>query len=299
MARRSTTWAAGAWLLIAALASSASATVTTDVATRTRHRHWAAARVEAGEAVVRLYRDRRPWSNRDLATLETLGLVVGEDVAVESMRALRSGVPAGTELVILSSNAAGRAKTARLESSPRAQASLARFLRHGGVVIGSLADNLADGGYVLPRAEGTPDAIFPMNKACADATLTAQAAGDDAVPGTADDHPLVLGPDGRADTGDDLTDRNIDMRRSCWVAHGSLLDGITLPRRTTWLETATFRSLGERPITGEYCVGRGRVIATTVTMEFQGHRPYGSGPSIFLRNLYSYALSSHGPCHGP
>jgi hypothetical protein len=285
--------------MVATMTGSALAVTSSDAPRRRSVDRPTFARVDEPTGSVRLYRHRRPWSDRDLATLESLGLVLDDDVIVQPMRALIDGVPAGTELVILSSNAAGTPRAAGLESSAGAQASLARFLRGGGVLIAGLGDNLEDGGYVVPRGVGTPDLIFPRANRCADASLTQQARGDDDLRGTDDDHFLVVGPDGVPGTGDDLTDRNIDMRRSCYVAHGTLVDGITLPRRTTWLETAAFRQLGERPITGEYCVGRGRVIATTVTMEFEGHRPFGSGPSIFLRNLYSYALGPHGPCHGP
>ena len=85
-------------------------------------------------------------------------------------------------------------------------------------------------------------------------------------------------------------------RRICSIAHGNLVDGISLPRSTTYLMTSAFRERGARPILGEYCVGRGRVLATTLTLEFSGQRPAGPGPSNNLRNLFAYALT--GPCHG-
>ena len=40
----------------------------------------------------------------------------------------------------------------------------------------------------------------------------------------------------------------------------------------------------------EYQHGAGRVIVTTITLEFAGHEPVGSGPSLLLTNLFSYAL---------
>jgi hypothetical protein len=292
---------AGALGLVVAMTGSALAATSRDGHPHRSGRPTIAGRgVGGASASVRVYRDHRPWSNRDLRTLESMGLTIGDDVIVEPMAALRHGVPYGTELVILSSNADGTNRAARQEASPKAQASLVRFLRGGGVLIAGLADNLDGGGYTLPLAEGTPDLIFPKDRhgECRDASLTPAAMGDDGLLGTADDHPLVIGPDETAGTDDDLTERNIDMASSCYVAHGNLVDGITLPRGTTWLETATFRGVGERPITGEYCVGQGRVIATTVTMEYEGHRPAGKGPAIFLRNLYSYALGAYGPCHG-
>jgi hypothetical protein len=80
------------------------------------------------------------------------------------------------------------------------------------------------------------------------------------------------------------------------------MDGITLPGRAEYLETATFK-VGEkvqRPILADYCLGQGRVIVDTVTKEFSGHKPVGHGPSYFLTNLFSWAMSPAGHhCHGP
>jgi hypothetical protein len=119
--------------------------------------------------------------------------------------------------------------------------------------------------------------------------------GPDLIAGTADDHPLVRGPDGVAGTDDDLTDHRIDLdKRSCYIAHGNLVGGIELPKGTTYLLRSAFRD-GLRPILGEYCVGKGRVIASTLTLEFDGQHPSGTGPSVNLRNLFAYALT--GPCH--
>ena len=245
------------------------------------------------EVPVRVYRLRRPWTNRDLATLRSLGLREGVGYSVEHLAALRRPVPDGTRLVIISSNSYGLARAARIETSRAVQQTLTRFLHGGGVVIGSLADNLRKGGFTLPKATGTPDAVFPN---CRDATLTGAAIGPDGLRRTADDHPLVRGPDGVAGTRDDLSIDRIDLtRHSCAIAHGNLVDGIDLPKSTTFLMSATFDGRA-RPVLGEYCVGRGRVLASTLTLEFSGQRPAGGGPSLILRNLFAYALT--GSCHG-
>jgi hypothetical protein len=246
----------------------------------------------------RIYRYAAPWTNRDLATLKSLGLERGRDFEVFPLTALRARVPKGTQVVLISSNSVGSPRAANQESDPVVQENLEHFVRTGGVLIVDLADNLYDGGYLVPGAEGTPNPIFPPDDRCGDATLTAAAIGPDGVLRTPDDHPLVLGPDGIAGTHDDLTNRNIDLsRNSCYVAHGSLRDGIALPSSTTFLMTAPF-GRGPRSIVGEFCLGGGRVIADTVTKEFIGQRPFGREPSNFLRNLFAYALGpAQAHCH--
>ena len=80
----------------------------------------------------------------------------------------------------------------------------------------------------------------------------------------------------------------------CFVAHGNLADGITLPVDATVLMTAEFG--GTRPILAEYCLGSGRVILDTDTKEFSGQQPPGVGPARFLTNLLAYALSPEAGC---
>ncbi len=163
----------------------------------------------------------------------------------------------------------------------------------GGVLIVDMGDNDWDGGFIAPGAVGTPTLVFPDDGA--DATLAATAAGADGLLGTTDDHRLVRGPDGMAGTADDLTNTNIDA--CCYVAHGNLQDGIVLPPSAKTLMTARFATVA-KPIVAEYCAGSGRVILDTVTKEFEGHQPEGSGPSYFLSALLGYALdpSEHVSC---
>ena len=78
------------------------------------------------------------------------------------------------------------------------------------------------------------------------------------------------------------------------IAHGNLVDGIDLPKSTTFLmrRPSTGRQAGPRRVLR----GAGTVLATTLTLEFSGQRPAGRGPSLNLRNLFAYALT--GSCHG-
>lgn len=254
------------------------------------------AAIAVGTAVIRTYKDFNAWwgENRDHATLidPPLGKIVLTDYFIHPMSALALGIPAATDVVLMTSNSHGLASTTMDQNDPMAQASLALFLSTGGVVIVDMGDNDNGGGYIAPGSVGTPDLIFPSP--CDDATLGPDALGPDEILGTPDDHPMVLGPDGIVSS-DDLNHSNIDLSSSCSIAHGNLEDGITLPPpgppfNTKVLMTASFGGV-EKPILAEYCYGPGLVIVDTLTKEFVGQNPWGYGPSSFMTNLFDYALN--------
>jgi hypothetical protein len=237
----------------------------------------------AATAVVRVYQDEQPWfgANRAHTTLLSLGKVLNSDYFIHPLAALSAPIPAGTLVVIITSNSNGGAAQAVAETAPAAQANLAAFVSDGGTLIVDMGDNLVGGGFTAPGAVGTPTNIFP--NPCDDATLTATAATDQ----------IVLGPDGVAGGGDDLTDTNIDTQGPCYVAHGNLDEGIVLPAGARRIMTAAFPS-GIRTIMADYTVGSGCVILDTNTKEFMGQQPPGSGPGIVMRNLFSAALRGVG-----
>jgi hypothetical protein len=247
----------------------------------------ASARVATPQAVrrgvVRIYRDSVPWfgENRDVTTFISLGKVEGSDLFIHPLSALALGIPAGTKLVLISSNGFGDPSASATQNSSAAQSSLEAFVRGGGNLIVDMGDNDGSGGYKAPGATGTPDYIFP--DPCPDATFTAAALQGDA-------HRIVRGPDRRRGTADDLNNSNIDMPSSCAVAHGNLEQGITLPGNATRLLTATFDGT-QKAILAEYRLGRGLVVLDTVTKEFEFQNPPGFGPSLFMRNLFTYALA--------
>ena len=248
-----------------------------------------------GSPVIRTYKRTNAWfgENRDHATLLALGKVVGTDYFVHPLTDLALGIPAGTTVALMTSNGAGDPVASTEQSAVAAQATLAAFLSAGGVVIVDMGDNDGANGFRAPGAVGTPTLIFPSVQH--DATFTAAAAGNDATLGTADDHPIVRGPDGLAGTADDLTNSNIDA--CCYVAHGNLVDGITLPPSATILATAIFNGVA-KPVLAEYCFQGGRVILDTFTKEFIGAQPAGTnGPTNFMRSLFSYALSDAALCN--
>jgi hypothetical protein len=105
---------------------------------------------------------------------------------------------------------------------------------------------------------------------------------------------MVIGPDGVAGSADDLDNDKIDLLSSCFVAHGNLENGITLPGNATPLMTAVFGV--PRTIMAEYCHEGGRVILDTDTKEWQGQQPEGFDASFLMTNLFSYALSPASAC---
>ncbi|MEN8218884.1 MAG: hypothetical protein ABFS56_21415 [Pseudomonadota bacterium] len=241
--------------------------------------------------IIRTYKDFNAWwgENRDHATLiaSPLAKTLGTDYFIHPMNALPF-IPAATDVVLMTSNSRGWTSTRRMQNDPTAQAMLALFLSTSGVVIVDMGDNDYEGGFVAPGSTGTPDYVFPSP--CNNATLAPAALGPDGILGTSDDHPMVIGPDGIVGTADDLNDSNIDLSYSCYIAHGNLVDGITLPPDTKVLMTARFGGV-EKPILAEYCYGPGLVIVDTLTKEFSGQNPGGTGPSRFMTNLFDYALN--------
>lgn len=260
--------------------------------------------IQTHAPIIRVYQDSLAWfgENRDNATLLSMGKILGDDYFIHPISDCATGIPAGTRVVFFSSNGSGDPGAASSQNLAACQTALNAFLAAGGTLIVDMGDNLDPGGFMAPGAVGTPSLVFPF-PACDDATLTTPGAtGADGLLGTADDHPIVKGPDGIAGTADDLTNTNIDMAFSCYVAHGNLMDGITLPSapsaQTTALMTAEFDGV-QKPIVAEYCHGRGRVILDTVTKEFEAHQGpggTGTGPTFFMRNLFTYALSDASSC---
>lgn len=256
--------------------------------------------------VIRVYKDTNAWfgENRDTATLSALGKILGDDWFVHPVAACQGGIPAGTDVVFFTSNGFGLASSTAAQNHPACQASLSAFLNAGGVLIVDMGDNDIAGGYQAPGAVGTPTYILgPFDEpTCRDATLAGGALGLDGVLGTADDHPIVKGPDGIPGTADDLNNSNIDMAFTCWVSHGNLVDGITLPLGATVLMTRAGWDPPDgtqKPILAEYCHEGGRVILDTITKEFIAHQPVGTGPTFFLTNLLTYALSPAAKCVEP
>ncbi len=253
--------------------------------------------LKAASGVIRVYQDSLPWfgENRERASLLALGKIPGVDYFIHPLTDLAAGIPANTAVVLITSNGFGVPGAAVHENDPAALANLESFVRHGGILVVDMGDNLSPGGFRAPGAVGTPDLIFPSPPD--DATLTAAAAGPDNTLGTADDHRIVRGPDGITGTADDLSNSNVDL--CCYVAHGDLADGITLPPNATALMTARFGGGLAKPIVAEYCLGGGRVILDTNTKEFFSQQPAGSGPPYFLTSLLAYALSRDARCVVP
>ncbi|MCI5191341.1 MAG: hypothetical protein D3905_16485, partial [Candidatus Electrothrix sp. AS4_5] len=227
--------------------------------------------------VIRVYKNFNAWwgENRDDAALSALGKTKNTDWFVHPISECRSGIPAGTDVVLFTSNSYGYSSTTAAQNDSECQANLENFLNGGGVLIVDMGDNDYSGGFIAPGSTGTPDPVRPDS--CSDATL--------ALPS----HPMYTSHIA-------WNNNNIDMTSSCWHNHGNLAQGITLPAGSTTLMTAKYSGI-EQPILSEYCYNKkGRVILDTLTKEFRGQNPTGNGSSIFLLNLFSYALSEDAKC---
>jgi hypothetical protein len=230
--------------------------------------------------VVRVYQDEIPWfgSNRAHASLLNIGKELGVDYFIHPLIDLQApgGIPAGTRLVIITSNSQGDPGQAQRQNHPDAQENLANFLRGGGHLIVDMGDNLETGGFIAPGAQGTPNLSFP--DPCDRGMILD--------PG----HPLFA-------AFHTLNDDDVSLAAGfCSVAHGNLEQGIQLPPDAVGLVDAMFPPQ-RRLILAEYCFeGVGRVILDTMTKEFAGFPPAGNGPSRFMDNLFSYALSGAADC---
>ncbi len=241
----------------------------------------AAPQLTPNQGIVRVYQDEKPWfgANRAHATLLSLGQVRGADYFIHPLADLQNGIPPRTTLVIITSNSRGKPEQAARQNHPAAQAALAAFLRRGGRLIVDMGDNLADGGFIAPGATGTPHYVAPYP--CWDATLAPEAEW----------HPFR--------TAHNVLDNdNIDIDGiGCYVAHGNLEQGITLPADATPLMTAVFGGV-PRIIMAEYCFeGVGLVILDTNTKEYEGQQPRGTGPALVMQNLFAYALDGRAVHH--
>ncbi len=246
--------------------------------------------VDDSREVIRVYKNTIAWWNedRDAASLAAIGKIPGFDSFVHPMSDLWFGVPDDTDVVFLASSAGAEPDQIDQQSSPLAQASLDAFVRRGGTLVVGLADNLPDVGYAVPGASGTPSYLMPSS--CGGLFLEDGAFGADGVAATDDDHPLLLGPDGVVGTRDDLNDSNVGLFEGCYATHGNLMDGFDLPEHAQALIAADFGGVAA-PVLAEYGHGAGRVIVTTITLEFEGHYPAGGGPTRLLVNLFDYALT--------
>jgi len=250
----------------------------------------ATAPVDDGREVIRVYKNTVAWwdEDRDAASLAAIGKIPGFDSFVHPMSDLWFGVPDDTDVVFLASSAGAEPDQIDQQSSPLAQASLDAFVRRGGTLIVGLADNLPDVGYAVPGASGTPSYLMPSS--CGGLFLEDGAFGADGAAATDDDHPLLLGPDGVVGTRDDLNDSNVGLFEGCYATHGNLMDGFDLPEHAQALIAADFGGVAA-PVLAEYGHGAGRVIVTTITLEFEGQYPAGGGPTRLLVNLFDYALT--------
>lgn len=240
----------------------------------------------AGDTIWRTYKNYNAWwgENRDHHTLIALGKTWGVDYFVHPMSDLQSGIPPGTDVVLIASNSMAYSWQSRAnrdaQKHPDAQAALVAFLEQGGTVIVDMADNDYPDGYRAPGSVGTPWLYTPewapiKPDPVRDVTLDPSA--------VANGHPFIRG----------LTNDTIDMDTGMWVAHGNLTSGFEMPPNANILMTATFFGKQE-PVLAEYPFGNGLVIVDTITKEYRGHAPAGYPDSYIMGRLFCYVEDPSG-----
>src|SRR5262245_37929269 len=94
---------------LAAAAAQDTTQVPAEIAVDDHNDEGPVALLAVADSIVRIYRDSIPWfgENRDVASLESLGKVIGTDLFVHPLSDLSAGIPANTDLVLISSDGFG------------------------------------------------------------------------------------------------------------------------------------------------------------------------------------------------
>ena len=134
------------------------------------------------------------------------------------------------------------------------------WVRSGGWLVIHAGDNAFGDGYIVPGLSGSGQT--DDQHSCTGLTLTVA------------NHALIRGPDATLGSGDDaasaddLNNTKIDNGgRFCSDNHGSLAG--LLPANAEVLMTE--EAGAQRPVYATYTLGAGRVIVTTLTIEFGAH----------------------------
>ncbi|MEM9489703.1 MAG: hypothetical protein AAGC55_11190, partial [Myxococcota bacterium] len=214
--------------------------------------------------------------NRNEVTLSgaPFNFELGVDYGVFSSEELAEGVPEGTRVVLLESNSYSILSWLENINQFAAQQSLDNFLEGGGIVVAHMATATDAATFVVPGLAGQAVQGFNSNEMRVPSNL---------------DHPFVWGEDGTPETDDDSTDESI-----AWLnfnfAHRGILDGVLPPNAEVLL-----RGLDGAAIYAEYPYGEGRVIVTTLTIEYGldvlnpetgDHIGYGHRDRMVINHLY-------------
>jgi hypothetical protein len=208
------------------------------------------------EGDIVFYRNYDPWlanqAGGDTATLNAapFNFVAGTDYFIQPTSDLASGIPSTTSLIIFPS--ASQADVGgQITDQNAAAADLEAWVTAGGWLVVHGADNAPGAAYIVPGLTGIFDDIL----SCTGQTLLVS------------DNAFIRGPDATLGTADDLTDANIDTQpntNSCFDNHGSLA-GILPGNAEIYIQEEGGTN---RPIYATYELGAGRVIVTTITLEW-------------------------------
>jgi Carboxypeptidase regulatory-like domain/Bacterial Ig-like domain (group 2) len=203
---------------------------------------------------IAIYKDYDPWfgeaKNETTLQAAPFNFVLGTDYFVRPTSDLAAGIPSQTSLIIIGSASDGDQPIIGV-NNPTAQANLDAWVSGGGWLLAHLGDNSFQS-YEIPGLSGSADDA----SGCTGETLTLA------------DHPFYRGPDGLLGTGDDLDDSNIDNGgRFCSDNHGSLAGILPEGAEILMIEQGNL----QRPTYATYAYGAGRVVVTTLTIEFGPH----------------------------
>jgi hypothetical protein len=241
------------------------------------------------DGAIAIYKNYDAWfgENKDELFLQAapFNLVRDFGYSVRPMGELQSGIAEGTSLIIITSASLGGDAFNQISEQKAGFANLDGWVRAGGWLVIHAGDNAPGDGYTVPGLLGSrqtdddqgctrPDG----NPFVTDLSLTTAT------------HAFVRGPDATLGTADDLTNDKIDAGRRysfCSDNHGSLAG--LLPQNAEVLMVEESEARGSRPIYATYILGAGRVIVTTLTLEFESHEPQT------LINHFFWAINGSNP----
>jgi fibronectin-binding autotransporter adhesin len=200
------------------------------------------------------------------------------DYHVRTMDQLALGIPGATSLLIITSASKGDASF-QITQQNEGFANLDAWVRGGGWLVVHAGDNATGMAYQIPGMLGpVPDSLT--------CTGVSVAAG-------ITDHALLRGPDALLATGDDFQPGSVvDLGGSgaCHDNHGDLAG--VLPGNAV----ALLQETGDNnaPVYATYTLGAGRVIVTTLTIEFQHQRM-----QTMVNHLYWAIYGENAPAAQP
>ncbi len=172
------------------------------------------------------------------------------DYSVHPLGELAGGIPATTSLLIITSASNGNANNQITDQNAGA-AALDAWVRSGGWLVVHAGDNAFGQAYSIPGMLAAVDDSLT----CTGTALSVT------------DHALIRGPDALLGTSDDLVNGSLSLVGFCHDNHGALNGKLPGNAQVLMQEAG----VGARPTYATYTLGAGRVIVTTLSIEYVNH----------------------------